>query len=223
MADNPLPAKWNEIQMVIDSETKKLRTRSPEDCTVSGAGVAHNKYIVAAPVAVCAQRMLMCRICPRHVLTASRCAWKVSMRGTAKPGRAGANLSVSDFKHSRRLYALCSREAPGVIWLEPLPSKDAAVVAFATRRKDECPDQKYLDHGDTFDAFCSEFNSMEQRALLVMRKQCPLTHEQVGTVYPALEELQDIVDWVQGAQLPPPPAHTHHHRHHTHSLSLSSL
>ena len=175
MADNPLPAKWNEIQMVIDSETKKLRTRSPEDCTVSGAGVAHNKYIVAAPVAVCAQRMLMCRICPRHVLTASRCAWKVSMRGTAKPGRAGANLSVSDFKHSRRLYALCSREAPGVIWLEPLPSRDAAVVAFATRRKDECPDQKYLDHGDTFDAFCSEFNSMEQRALLFMRKQCPRT------------------------------------------------
>ena len=85
----------------------------------------------------------------------------MSLRANAKPGRNGANLTVSDFKHSRRLYAVRSRESPNVLWLELLPPSDPSVVSYRERNKTEYPDQRYLDPGDVFDAFANDFNDKE--------------------------------------------------------------
>ena len=90
----------------------------------------------------------------------------MSLRAGAKPGRHGANLSVVDFKHSRRLFAVRSREAPNVLWLELLPPSDPAVVHYCERDKSEYPDQRYLDPGDTFDAFATDFSDKEGCAAL---------------------------------------------------------
>ena len=85
----------------------------------------------------------------------------MSLRASAKPGRNGANLINSDFKHSRRLYAVRSREAPSVLWLELLPPSDPAVISYRERNKTEYPDQRYLDPADVFDAFALYFNEKE--------------------------------------------------------------
>ena len=90
----------------------------------------------------------------------------MSLRASARPGRAGANLTVGDFKHSRRLFAVRSREAPNVLWLELLAPSDPAVVNYCERDKTEYPDHRYLDPADTFDAFATDFKDKEGCARL---------------------------------------------------------
>ena len=141
----------------------------------------------------------------------------MSLRSTAKPGHNGANLSTNDLKHTRHTYAVTSRQARDVIWLEPLRASDPVVVAFEQRDKRHYPSQQFLDHGDTFDAFCTEFLNEKSRRQLIERSQLPTKKTgPAGAVYPELPELSDIFEHVKGTAAPsrlsrrlsrPPPTH----------------
>jgi hypothetical protein len=122
----------------------------------------------------------------------------VGIRSTAKPGRGGKDLHVSDFKHSRRVYATVSRESPNVIWLEEKLPSHPSVKAYVKRNKTEYPDQRFLDHGDTFDAFSVELELDKTRETEgFFASTCvPKKHGEVGTVYPMLLELGDIHQFV---------------------------
>ena len=123
---------------------------------------------------------------------------QVSIRASAKPGRGGVGLRGCDFKCSKHVYAMISRQSPDVIWLEVLKPSDPAVKAFARRNKLGYPDQRYLDHGDTFDAFLMELDLDRTRKEggFFQSSVVPKKKEEVGSVYPSLLELEDIHTWV---------------------------
>ena len=124
--------------------------------------------------------------------------WQVSIRASAKPGRGGVGLRGCDFKCSKNVYAMISRQSPNVIWLEVLKSSDPAVRAFARRNKLGYPDQRFLDHGDTFDAFMQELDLDRSRKEggFFQSSIVPKKKDEVGSVYPSLLELEDIHSWV---------------------------
>lgn len=124
--------------------------------------------------------------------------WQVGIRSNAKPGRGGKDLRVNDLKHSRRVYATISREAPNVLWLEEMQPSNPAVKAYVKRNKIEYPDQRFLDHGDTFDAFSLELDLDKVRGTVgFFASTCmPKKHGEVGTVYPPMLELGDIHHFV---------------------------
>ena len=87
--------------------------------------------------------------CHADIALCCPCA-QVSLRSSARPGRAGGNLKTADFKHSRTLYYVTSREAPNIVWVEKFLPSAPEVKAYQARDKSEYPDQQYLDHGDTY-------------------------------------------------------------------------
>ena len=93
---------------------------------------------------------------------------------------------------------MISRQSPQVIWLEVLKSSDPAVRAFARRNKLGYPDQRFLDHGDTFDAFMQELDLDRSRKEggFFQSSIVPKKKDEVGSVYPSLLELEDIHSWV---------------------------
>ena len=58
---------------------------------------------------------------------------------------------------------MISRQSPCTIWLEVLPPSHRAVKAFRERNKMGYPDQRFLDHCDTFDAFMQELDLDRER------------------------------------------------------------
>jgi hypothetical protein len=122
--------------------------------------------------------------------------WQVSIRSNARPGRGGKDLRVTDLKHSRRVYATISREAPNVLWLEEMLPSNPSVKAYVKRNKMEYPDQRFLDHGDTFDAFSLELDLDKDKVGFFASTCMPKKHGEVGTVFPAMLELGDIHNFV---------------------------
>jgi hypothetical protein len=89
---------------------------------------------------------------------------------------------------------MVSRQAPTVVWLESLRSSNPAVKAYVRRNKLEYPDQRFLDHGDVFDAYATEFAEDKERHKdgFFVTSCVPKKHGDVGTVYPRMLELDDI-------------------------------
>ena len=127
---------------------------------------------------------------------------QVSLKSSAKPGRNGANLHISNFKPTRKTYLVTSRQAQDIVWLEVLNPSHPAVREYQDRNKSDYDDQKFLDHADTFDAFLLEFSSKEARALLESRQQVPKVVGEVGVLYPRLLDLKDLVKSARGARSP---------------------
>ena len=116
----------------------------------------------------------------------------MAIRKPAKPGKGGMSLRANDFKPSRNV--LISRQSPNVIWLDKLTMSDPSVKAFARRNKESYPDQRFLDHGDTFDAFTQDLDLDKERKQsgLFESSFVPKKHGEVGRVYPEMLELDDI-------------------------------
>jgi hypothetical protein len=203
MSDNPPPSNYNRDQVVRDVTTGALRVRRADEFTRASAAQAHERFIIAAPIGVRLpalrkpQPWSWCDLgCySRGTFTRDR---QVSIRASAKPGRGGVGLRGCDFKCSKHVYAMISRQSPDVIWLEVLKPSDPAVKAFARRNKLGYPDQRYLDHGDTFDAFLMELDLDRTRKEggFFQSSVVPKKKEEVGSVYPSLLELEDIHTWV---------------------------
>ena len=196
MSDNPLPLGYEHVQKVWDAANKTLHDRPADERTEIGNEKNYTKYIVAHPIAV---RLLnrtcntiLCRTHPALLVA------QVSLRANVNPGRSGVNLKVADFKHSRRLFYLRSREKPDVIWLESLSLSDPIVEAYAERNKRDYPDQCYLDAGDSFDAFCAKFSTKDGRAALITEQQVPLKKGDVGEAFPCPADLGDIIAYIDG-------------------------
>ena len=202
MSDNPPPSNYNRDQVVRDGTTGALRVRRADEFTRASAAQAHERFIIAAPIGVRLpalrkpQPWSRCDGCySRGSFTSDR---QVSIRASAKPGRGGVSLRACDFKCSKHVYAMISRQSPNIIWLEVLKPSDPAVKAFARRDKLGYPDQRYLDHGDTFDAFLMELDLDRTRkdGGFFQSSVVPKKKEEVGSVYPSLLELEDIHTWV---------------------------
>ena len=161
MGENPPPLNFQLEQVICDQNGPRIRRE--EERTAAGDEISHHKFIIAAPVGVSASimhRSQLSMFCARMYHTDPE---QVSLRGTARPGRAGASLKCPDFKHSRHTYALISRQSPNIVWLEQMMPSNPCVKAYVQRHKEEYPDQRYLDHGDTFDAWCVDFDHDRER------------------------------------------------------------
>ena len=193
MASNPLPHDYHLEQAVLENSI--LRVRRADERTTTSTATKHTKFVIAAPIGVCDKLRMHDHFLMACALTArARVPSQVTVRGSAKPGRNGANLTATSFMHSRTLWACVSREAPNVVWCESLKLSDPVVKAFNRRDKRAYPDQRFLDHGDTFDAFTTELDMDKGRKAggFFASSVVPKTKGETGTVYPVLLELGDI-------------------------------